>query len=61
MRRAIELDVGVIVLDAKRDVLEEDRLAGLGWCDDQATRAESERAEHVDQPTRWWAAFVFEP
>ena len=42
----------MVVLDAVRDLLQQNRLAGLWRRDDQAARAESDRAEEIDQAAR---------
>ena len=51
-----ELNFRVIMFDSKGDVLQENGLASLGWSDDQAAGAESDRAEHIDEPACWWTA-----
>lgn len=55
-----QLHVGVVVLDPEGDVLQKDRLACLGWCDDQSTGTETDRAEHVDEPACGWTPVVFQ-
>ena len=45
------VDIGVIVLDPRRDLLEQDGLSGLRRCDDQAPGSVADRAEEIDQTT----------